>query len=230
MKHKVELPDWAIARGREMNHFENLDPAQTALVVIDMQTVFMTDGEVFGNPYARDIAEMVNRVAAALRSAGALVVWTRQTVSNVAGLAMPAWQYDRSLPYVRRAIEAMAAGTSSHALHPAMRVAINDIVIDKYRYGAFVCPAGALKRILDKRDIDTLVIVGTLTNCCCDSTARDANMLGYRVFFLSDATAARTDEEHNAALLLLHLNFADVRTANQLLALVPVAGEQQAAR
>ena len=61
-----------------------------------------------------------------------------------------------------------------------------------------------------------LVIAGTLTNCCCDSTARDGNMLGYKIVFLSDATATRTDEEHNAALLTIRLNFGDVRTTDEL--------------
>jgi nicotinamidase-related amidase len=133
---------------------------------------------------------------------------------------MPPWQYDLAIPFVREAVTAMAPGTASHALHPAMAVDARDIVIDKYRYGAFACPAGALKRALEAHGIETLVIAGTLTNCCCDSTARDGNMLGYRILFLADATATRTDEEHNAALLLTCLNFADVRMADEVLALL----------
>jgi len=46
-------------------------------------------------------------------------------------------------------------------------------------------------------------VTGTLTNCCCESTARDAIALDYQVLFASDATAALTDEEHNASLLNL---------------------------
>ena len=53
------------------------------------------------------------------------------------------------------------------------------------------------------RGIDTLIIVGTATNVCCESTARDAMMLNYKVFFVSDANACRTDEEHNATLAIL---------------------------
>jgi nicotinamidase-related amidase len=220
MAHHVSIPDWAIERGRRSNHFAAIDATRTALVVIDMQSVFMAPEEVFGNQNALDIVEPVNRVAAALRDAGGLVVWTRQTVSGVPPLAMPVWQYDLSIPSVRRAVETMAAGTPSHALHPAMAVDAADPVIDKYRYGAFTCPAGALKTVLERRGIDTLIIAGTLTNCCCDSTARDGNMLGYKVLFLSDATATRTDEEHNAALMLVALNFADVRTADEVIGLI----------
>jgi nicotinamidase-related amidase len=145
------------------------------------------------------------------------VIWTRQTVSDDPKLAIAAWQYDLSIPTVRRAVETMVAGTKSHATHPAMDVQPGDVEIDKYRYGAFMCPAGGLKAALDARpEIDTLVIAGTLTNCCCDSTARDGNMLGYKIVFLSDATATRTDDEHNAALLTIRLNFGDVRTADEL--------------
>jgi nicotinamidase-related amidase len=111
-----------------------------------------------------------------------------------------------------------------------MDVQPGDLEIDKYRYGAFMCPAGGLKAALEAHpEIDTLVIAGTLTNCCCDSTARDGNMLGYKVVFLSDATATRTDEEHNAALLTLCLNFADVRTTAELAGMVAGADQRKVA-
>jgi nicotinamidase-related amidase len=177
--------------------------------------------EVFGNQNALDIVPTVNQAARTLRDAGATVIWTRQTVSDDPKLAMPPWQYDLSIPTVRRAVETMVAGTRSHATHPAMDVRPGDLEIDKYRYGAFMCPAGNLKKALDAYpEIDTLVIAGTLTNCCCDSTARDGNMLGYKVVFLSDATATRTDEEHNAALLTVRLNFADVRATSELAGMI----------
>jgi nicotinamidase-related amidase len=227
--HKVHLPEWAIERGRQLNDFHDVDPARTAFVAIDMQNVFLAPGEVFGNPNALAIAGTVNRLAAAFRAAGSTIVWTRQTVDHRPPRAMPDWQYDLSIPEVRAAVATMEAGTHSHALHADMAVGPADIVIDKYRYGAFSCPGGALEAVLEVRDIDTIVIAGTLTNCCCDSTAREANMRGYRVFFLSDATATRTDEEHNAALLTIRLMFGDVRTTEEMLALLAraTAGESR---
>lgn len=215
MHHRVDLPDWAVARGRVLNEVTRLVPAATALVVIDMQNVFLAPGEVFGNPYALGIVPRVNRAVAAFREAGATILWTRQTVDHTPPRAMPAWQYDLSIPEVRAAVEAMVHGTRSHALHDAMEPAAGDLVIDKYRYGAFSCPEGALERALAEHSIDTILIVGTLTNCCCDSTAREANMRGLRVLLLSDATAAASDAEHNAALLLLRLNFADICTTDE---------------
>jgi nicotinamidase-related amidase len=221
--HIIHLPDWAIERGRNLNNFDTIDPRRTALVAIDMQNVFMNADEVFGNPNALDIVDTVNQAARILRDAGAIVVWTRQTVSHEPPLAMPAWQYDMSIPSVRRAVDTMIAGTHSHAVHSAMDVQESDIVVDKYRYGAFMCPAGAVQRTLTGLDIDTLVIAGTLTNVCCESTARDGNMLGYKVVFLSDATATRTDQEHNATLLNIRLSFGDVRSTGDLPAMIAPA-------
>lgn len=216
MAHVTDLPQWAVDRGKAMNDVQALDCARTALVVIDMQRVFMEPGEVFANPHAMDIMPAVNRLAAAFRAAGCPVIWTRQTVDDAPPLAMADWQYDLSLPAVAEAVAVMRAGTSSHGLHPGMDVADADPVIDKYRYSAFMCPAGALQQALDGLEAQCIVIAGTLTNCCCDSTARDGNMLGYRTIMVADACAAPTDAEHNAALMLARLNFADVKTVAEL--------------
>ena len=220
MAHVVELPEWAIERGRVLNDVTAFTPARTAFVAIDMQNVFLDPAEVFGNANARDIVPAVNRLAAAFRSAGAHIVWTRQTIGREKPLAMPEWQYDLSDPTVRRAVDAMTPGARGHAIYSAMAVAPADVTIDKYRYGAFSCPAGGLAKTLAATEIDTIVIAGTSTNCCCDSTAREANMRGYRVLVVSDATATSTNAEHNAAILTLRLNFADVRTTEETLTIL----------
>lgn len=218
--HKSHVPEWAVERGRKMNEFPAIDASRTALIVIDMQYVFMELDEVFGNQNALDIIDSVNLAVRTLRNAGAKIVWTRQTVSHDPPLAMPPWQYDLSIPSVRTAVETMIAGTRSHRIHARMDVRGGDIVIDKYRYSAFMCPANALKTLLVGMEVDTLVIAGTLTNSCCESTARDGNMMGYKIVFLSDATSANTDEEHNAALLNIRLLFGDVRRTRDLEAII----------
>jgi nicotinamidase-related amidase len=217
------IPAWAIERGAILNAFTRIDPARTALVAIDMQNVFLAPEEVFGNPRAIDIIPTVNRLARAIRRAGGTVIWTRQTVSHEPPRAMPAWQYDLGIPDVRRAVETMLPGTRSHALHPEMDAAPDDPVLDKYRYSAFLCPDAALDRTLKARGIDMLIVAGTLTNVCCESTARDGNMLGYKVIVVSDATAARTDAEQDAALLNLRLTFADVHTTDAICAMLEAA-------
>ena len=221
--HRIELPGWAVERGRQMNCFERIDPARTALVAIDLQNAFTLPGQVFGNPHACDIIPVVNRLAAAQRAAGGLVVWTRQTISRTPPTAYQPWQYDATDPFVARAIAALTPGADGHALHPGLDLGPGDLVLDKYRYSAFIRHGSDLDERLRLLGIDTLIVAGTLTNVCCESTARDAYMLGYRILFAADATAAVTDAEHNAALLNLCLNFADVRETAALLAMLEAA-------
>ena len=218
--HDVQLPGWAIERGRYLNCFDAIDPSRAALVIVDMQRVFMVPEEAFGNPHAMAIIPAINALAGAMRGAGGAVIWTRQTVSNEAPLVMAPWQYDRSDPFVREAMDAMMRGAAGHALHPEMDVASVDLVLDKFRYSAFACPAAALESALHERGVEMLLIAGTLTNICCESTARDAYMRGYKVMFLSDATAAVTDAEQNAALLNLRISFADVRSSADAIAML----------
>ncbi|WP_336980652.1 cysteine hydrolase [Altererythrobacter fulvus] len=218
--HEVSLPEWAVERGKWLNSFGEIDPARTALVIVDMQGAFVAQGEIFGNPHAEAIIPAVNRLAAAMRAAGGTVIWTRQTVSEEAPLAMAPWQYDPTDARVREAIDALTPGAASHDLHPDMAAADTDLVLDKYRYSAFGCPAGALEAALRQRGIEMLVIAGTLTNVCCESTARDGYMRGFKVIFLSDATATVCDEEQNAALLSLRLHFADVRNTAAVISML----------
>jgi ureidoacrylate peracid hydrolase len=73
---------------------------------------------------------------------------------------------------------------------------------------------------LQARGIDTLIITGTLTNCCCESTARDAMQMGYKIIFVSDANATLSDAEHNATLISMTTIFADVMDTKHLLGVI----------
>jgi nicotinamidase-related amidase len=221
--HATDIPQWAEERGRALNHFSAIEPGRTVLINIDMQAVFLADGQIYANPHARDIVGNVNRLSHAMRAAGAPVIWTRQTYTAEGPYAPPAWQYDVSRPDVAAGVAALQAKAEGHALYSAMEVQARDIVIDKYRYGALSCPAGALAATLERLHAAMVIITGTLTNCCCESTAREANMAGYKVIVVSDATAAVTDAEHNAALLNVRINFADVRPTDDVLAIIAAA-------
>jgi nicotinamidase-related amidase len=218
--HRIRLPGWARTRGAALNDFPALTPGRTALVNIDMQNLFLADDQVFGNANARAIVPQVNALSHAMRGAGAPVIWTRQTHTFEAPFAPADWQYDADRPGIADAIAGLQAGTVGHALYRAAMVSTDDLVVDKHRYGAFSCPAGVLPRTLERLAVEMLVLTGTLTNVCVESTAREANMAGYKVIVVSDATAAVTDAEHNAALLNLRLNFADVRRTGEVLRMI----------
>ena len=65
--------------------------------------------------------------------------------------------------------------------------------------------------------IDTILIAGTKTNVCCESTGRDAMMLDFKVVMVSDCCAALSDDEHLATLETFIQQFGDVMTGNEAL-------------
>jgi ureidoacrylate peracid hydrolase len=117
-------------------------------------------------------------------------------------------------------MQAFTPGDFGHELWAGLEVLPQDLKVQKTRFGAFVQGASELHAILQARGIDTLIITGTATNVCCESTARDAMMLNYKVLFVSDANAARTDEDHNATLNALAVGFADVLSTEEVIAVI----------
>jgi ureidoacrylate peracid hydrolase len=83
--------------------------------------------------------------------------------------------------------------------------------------------------VLREHGLEVLLIAGTKTNVCCESTGRDASMMEYRVALLSDGTATSTDEEHAAALNSFQVSFGDVMTVDEALARLSSAGKRSAA-
>ncbi|WP_411135801.1 isochorismatase family protein [Streptomyces sp. C10] len=72
----------------------------------------------------------------------------------------------------------------------------------------------------EERGIDTVLITGTVTNVCCESSARDACTLGYRVIMIADANATGRDCDHNATLRTVYRSFGDVRPTAEVLAMI----------
>lgn len=232
--HKIAIPSYAIERalsrrGR-INPFDSVVPARTALIVVDLQNGFMAPGQPAEIAPARDIVPTVNRLAAATRAAGGTVVWIQNTITPESekswSVFLDNFAGDEWAPRMRRAF---TPGDFGHALYPTLEVRPADLTVRKHRFSALVQGASDLDAILRARGVDTLIIAGTATNVCCESTARDAMMLNYKVFFMSDANACRTDEEHNATLAILMSLFADVRSTDEMIDLLcrhatPLAG------
>jgi len=231
--HPTELPshivDRVVFRRGRLHPFERIDPRTSALVAVDMQNVFCAPGAVVEVALAREIVPNVNRLARAMRAAGGLVVWVQMTVARreewslvLDNLLSPATG--------ARVLESVRPGSEGHALWPEMEPAPGDLFVAKNRYSAFLPSASDLTRTLRDRGIDTVVIVGTLTNVCCESSARDAAMLDFKTFMVSDANAARTDEEHIATLVNFIQTFGDVRSTDDMIALLQAAADPLARR
>ncbi|MFN3351377.1 isochorismatase family protein, partial [Pseudorhodoplanes sp.] len=103
-------------------------------------------------------------------------------------------------------------------------VAAEDHTVIKNRYSAFIAGSSQLERLLRSLGIDTVLIAGTKTNVCCESTARDAMMLDFKTVMVSDCCAALSDEEHRAALENVFQQFGDVLTAAETLKKLTASG------
>jgi ureidoacrylate peracid hydrolase len=231
--HKIAIPqsvlDRVRARRPSLHYLDQLDARRTAHVVVDLQNGFMAPGQPAEIPAARDIVPNVNRISVALRDAGGVNVFIQNTIDAETHTTWSNW-FKRQDP-VRgpRMNEAFAAGSFGHALWPGLDVRDDDLKIRKSRFGAFVPGASELHTVLQARGVDTLIITGTATNVCCESTARDAMMLNYNVIFVADGTATHSDVEHNATLGNLIANFADIMTTDEVVARIASVSAREAA-
>jgi len=232
--HKINLLPSVVARATErrggVRVFGGLDPKRTAHVVVDLQNGFMAEGQLSAVATAPGIVPNVNRISAALRAAGGLVVYLQHTADPA---AVAGWSnfYDHFVNPMRKQgmIEAFTPGHFGHELWPGLEVLPQDLVVRKTRFGAFIQGSSELHALLQARGIDQIIVTGTVTNVCCESTARDAMMLNYRVFFVADGNAAHSDEEHNATLSNLANIFCDVVTTEEVVGMIATAAPSLAA-
>jgi ureidoacrylate peracid hydrolase len=224
--HPTELPahviDRIVFRRGRLHGFESIEPHKTALVVIDMQNVFCAKGAAVEVATAREIVPNINRLARATRAAGGTVVWVQMAIARWEDWALVLDNL-LSRAIAERTFAQIQPGSEGHALWPEMDAATGDLFIGKNRYSAFLPTASNLGGELRARGIDTVVVVGTLTNVCCESSARDAAMLDFKTFMVSDANAARTDEEHMATLVNFIQTFGDVRSTDEMISMLAAA-------
>src|SRR5215472_3228151 len=208
-----------IQRRGTAHSFADLDPTRTALIVIDLQHAFMNDAVGFSAvPAARDIVPAVNRLAAAVRETGGGVFWIKMTHDE---RCLSEWSVAYELPtpeYRDKRIAALSEGTLGHELWPELEVRPEDEIVKKFRYSAFMPGTSALSDRLRARDIDTVLITGTVTNVCCECSARDANMTNFRTIMVSDGNAANSEEEHQASLTAFYNVFGDVMDTDMVIA------------
>jgi ureidoacrylate peracid hydrolase len=207
-----------VAERRGEEHvYDALDAAKCALIVVDMQNNWVMEGQPGFAAECPGIVPNINRLAAALRGAGGVVVWVQMDSSPK---ALANWQRFRDFfpgeELFRRWSEALTPGNIGFELWAGLDVKPGDERVVKTRYSAFIQGSSELEAKLKRRGIDTVVVVGTASNVCCESTARDANMLNFKTVMVSDGNAARSDAEHNATLSNLFGLFADVMTTDEI--------------
>jgi ureidoacrylate peracid hydrolase len=93
-------------------------------------------------------------------------------------------------------------------------------LVSKNRLTPFADPSQALERLLRAHGVDMALVVGTVTNVCCECTARDAAMRNFKTIMISDANASRNDAEHNATLSIFLQAFGGVLSTDEAIRLI----------
>ena len=202
-----------IERRGVLHPLADMDSSKTALVVIDMQDFFI---EMV--PDARSIVTNINELARGLRLVGGQVVWVAMTVDESDARS---WSHFYEKLVSKEMAEAhfrdLARGGPKWKIWHELNVRDEDWLVEKNRFSAFIQGSSDLEARLRGRGIETLLIAGTVTNVCCESTARDAMMLNFQSVMVSDGCAALDETAHISTLCNFQSLFGDVLSVEEIL-------------
>jgi len=180
-------------------------PSHSALLVIDMQRYFLEEGSHACVPTGRAVLENIGKLVAHFREKDLPVIYTRHAYldDEPAGV-MDKWWSDN-----------IRESDPLSEIAPDIKPAMGDVVLRKTRYSAFV--GTGLEKMLRSADINSLLITGVMTHLCCESTARDAFMRDFDVYFVIDGTASSDEDLHLSSLRALTDGFAIPVTTEEVL-------------
>lgn len=215
MQHPSGIPEAivrkVVARRGRLHAFDSIDADRTALVVIDLDAA-----TVASNGDCQRLVPGVNELASAVRSAGGVVAWVTSHMPvmprhfpAILGAGLAARYFDDGQP-----------GGPGTMLWDGLRRAEGDLTAVKSGASAFFPGKCNLKEQLDRTAVDTLLIAGAVTNICCESSARDAAELDYKVILVSDLLSGHAHGLHDATLATFYRIFGDVRPSDELVALL----------
>lgn len=192
----------------------SIDPGKTALVLIEFQNDFTSEGGVFhpavkGVMEREDMLAKSQRVLEEARSAGITVMHAPITFTE-------GYNEITDHPYgILAGVvdgKAFVKGSWGAAICDAMAPADGDIIVEGKR-GLDTFASTNLDFMLRSKGIRTVVLGGFLTNCCVESTMRSAYENGYEVITLTDCAAATSEAEHDAAVTYDYKMFSKPMTA-----------------
>lgn len=188
-------------------HVVDLDdmiaPARTALIVVDVQVDFASPDGLIGRhgvdmSPAETAIDRIEALIAAARHAGATVGYMRvMTRPETDSRALKTWMARKGTPEDAGICRVGSGGEDYYRVKPEP----GDIEVEKLAYSSF--HDTDFEQQLRARGIDTLVMTGLTTDCCVDSTTRDAFHRDFHTFVVSDACASFDDDLHAGTLKAL---------------------------
>ena len=187
-----------------------LDTSRAALIVVDMQKSFCKpDGKVpeigLDTSLCQAAIDPCAEVLALARQANIPVIFTRYVYAP--DYADGGVLVEKIMPQLAE-VKALRAGTADVEIVPELEVRDTDTVIDKNRPSSFY--GTDLDAVLARLGRTQLVVCGVTTNCCVESTVRDASHRDLEVFVVGDACAELDEERHRISLMSMGMLFADV--------------------
>ena len=174
---------------------------RSVLLVIDMQNDFVLEGAILEVEEARKQVPKIKRLIDKCRELGVPIIYTVQETDPV----FCALEVATFPPLMETG---MRKGTKGYEIIDELMPEADDMIVRKRRFSAFY--QTDLELILrnirgQANPADTVIICGTMTNICCESTARDAYFRDFKVVFGTDICSARTQESQNATLVNMEL-------------------------
>ncbi len=185
--------------------------------MIDLQNYFTQPGYQGECAPSRATFGTVNRLAAAVRAAGGTVIWIQTTSDGADEFWSHHHAYMLTPERSARRLKELGSTHEGFALPSDLQARPEDPRVVKRCYSALTRDSSRLDAELKARGITTLLIGGTVTNVCCESTARDAMAMDYATVMVEDALSAVTPEEHLHSLQNWMLFFGDVLAADEVI-------------
>jgi biuret amidohydrolase len=186
----------------------SIDPATTALMIIDMQRDFLEPGgfgELLGNDVSllRSTIAPTQAVLNAARSAGLAVIHTREGHRPDLSDCPPAKLTRNGVTFIGTPGpmgRILVRGEAGHDIIGDLAPLPGEPIIDKPGKGAFF--ATDLDAVLRARGIRTLVACGVTTEVCVHTTVREANDRGFECVVLADCVGSYFPEFQRVALAM----------------------------
>ena len=190
----IRLAKPYLSKHRSESH--KLIPESSALIVIDMQGLFLDKTSHSYLPLSESIIDNVRALVQAYRERSLPIIFTRHATkrSESAG-AMGRWWGD-----------VVRDGDEAGEIDPRFAPKKGEKVIRKTRYSAFI--GTDLEKHLRAHSVSSIVITGVMTHLCCESTAREAFMRDFDAFLVVDGTASKTEDLHVSSIKTLADGFA----------------------